>query len=507
MGLDEIVEQILMARRDLKREEVLRMIEEKKMEAEGYFTDEGAARLVASEVGVEVFREPFQPEILIRDLVSGLNDVTITGRVITVYSPKTFTRPDRTEGKVVHLLIADSSGTLNVVLWDDKVSLVEDEKIKEGEIIRVSHGYVREGFDGKPELHVGLRGAVQISPPGVVDQEYPPLARFLQKIGEVTKEHAKASILGTVQRISPVSTFERRDGTQGKVRRLQLRDETGQITVVLWNNKVDELGDVKTGDHLKIVDGRVKENVDGRLEIHTKNATKIEILTGVLPPRFTKIKDLRPNMRDVDVLARVAHVGRIREFTRRSGEKGRVSTLLVKDETGFVRLNLWEDKTAISRQIRPGDILLAEKAYTRERFGEINLNVGRRGVLTLNPEVAEAEKPPPYEEKTTKIIEIEEEGGPVTVEGILETAPEIREVTTTRGEKVFVASFELGDDTGKIRVSLWRRLVDTIKDLTVGNRIKISNAYVKRGFSDQLELTSRVLTSVEIKSKGETPLS
>jgi len=396
MGLDEVIEQILIARRDLKREEVLNMIEEKKREAGGYFTDEGAARLVASELGVEVFREPFQPEILIRDLVSGLNDVTITGRVITVYPPKTFTRPDRTEGKVAHLLIADNSGTLNAVLWDDKVSLVEDKKIKEGEIIRVSHGYVREGIDGKPELHVGLRGDVLISPPGIVDQEYPPPAHFLQKIGEVTKKHAKASILGTVQRINPVSTFERRDGTQGKVRRIQLRDKTGQITLVLWNDKVDELGDIKTGDHLKIVDGRVKENVDGRLEIHTKNATKIEILTGALPP---------------------------------------------------------------------------------------------------------------YEKETIKIMEIKEEGGPVTVEGILETVPEIREVTTTRGEKVFVASFELGDDTGKIRVSLWRRLVDIIKDLTVGNRIKISNAYVKKGFSDQLELTSRILTSVEIKSKEETPLS
>jgi len=507
MGLDQIIEQILVARRDLNREEVLKMIREKKMEAEGYFTDEGAARLVASELGVEVFREPFQPEILIRDLVSGLNDVTITGRVITVYSPKTFMRPDRTEGKVAHLLIADNSGTLNVVLWDDKVGLLEDEKLNEGEIIRVSHGYVREGFDGKPELHVGMRGDVHISPQGVVDQEYPTLARFLQKIGEVTKNHEKASILGTVQRINPMSTFERSDGTQGKVRRLQLKDETGQITVVLWNDKVDELSDVKTGDHLKIVDGRVKENVDTRLEIHTKTATKIEILTGMLPPRFTKIKDLKPNMRDVDILARVAHVGRIREFIRRSGEKGRVSTLLVKDETGFVRLNLWEDKAAIYKQIRPGDILLAERAYTRERFGEINLNIGRRGVLTLNPEVAEAEKLPPYEEKTTKIMEIKEEGGPVTVEGILETAPEIREVTTTRGEKVFVASFELGDDTGKIRVSLWRRLVEISKDLTVGNRIKISNAYVKRGFSDQLELTSRMLTSVEIKSTEETTLS
>lgn len=511
MTLDEIIERILSARSNLTREEVLNRIEEKKKEAEGYFTDEGAARMVASELGVEVTREAFRPEVLINDLVSGLNDVTVTGRVITVYPVKRFKRSDRTEGKVAHLIMTDKSGSLKGVLWDEKANLIEEGYVESGQIIKVSHGYVREGFDGRPELHVGKRGEIRVSPPEAASQEYPLVASFLQKIGDVTKKARMVSVLGVVQSSSPVSTFKRRDGSQGKVRRIRLRDETGQIGLVLWNDRVDELSGVDVGDCLKVVEGGVKEGLYGRVEIHTRGTTKIEVLKErpphleLSPTAFIKIKYLKPGIREVDVLARVMYVGDVREFKRKTGETGRLCTLLLKDETGTVRLNLWDDRTALSEQVKPGDVVLVEKAYTRERFEETNLNFGKRGTLTVNPEVAEAEKLPSLEdEKITPIAEVTQVGGPVTLEGTLETAPNIREVTTSRGETVAVASFELADDTGKIRVSAWRNLVEAVMDLLPGTRIKIKNAYVRRGLADQLELTSRMLTSIEPVSKSET---
>ncbi len=511
MTLDEIIERILSSRRNLTREGVLKRIEEKKKEAEGYFTDEGAARMVASDLGVEVTREAFQPQVLINDLVSGLNDVTVTGRVITVYPVKTFTRSDGTKGKVAHLLITDKSGSLKGVLWDEKANLAEEGYIETGQIIKVSHGYVREGFDGRPELHVGKRGEVRVSPPDAAPQEYPLVASFLQKIGDVTEGTRKASVLGIVQSLSPVSIFRRRDGSQGKVRRLQLRDETGQISLVLWDEKVDELSEVDMGDCLKVVEGGVKEGIYGQIEIHTRNTTKTEVLKErpphleLAPTGFIKIKYLKPGIREVDVLARVMHVGDVREFKTKTGETGKLCSLLLKDETGTVRLNLWNDGTALSEQIKTGDAVLVEKAYTRERFEETNLNLGKRGLLTVNPEIAEAKKLPSVnDEKITPIADVTRVGGPVTLEGTVETAPTVREVTTSRGETVEVASFELADDTGKIRVSAWRKLVEAVVDLLPGTRIKIKNAYARRGLSDQLELTSRILTSIEPLSKSET---
>jgi len=161
-SLEEIVNRILSSRSDLKRKEILEMIEKKKRGAGDFLTDETAARIVASELGVKIVHEPIRLKIQIQDLVSGLNDVTVTGQVVAVYPPKTFTRRDWTEGKLASLIVSDKSGTLRVVLWDNKVDLVEKWKIQREQTIRISHGYVRQGLDGKPELHLGQRGSIKV---------------------------------------------------------------------------------------------------------------------------------------------------------------------------------------------------------------------------------------------------------------------------------------------------------------------------------------------------------
>jgi replication factor A1 len=162
MSLEEIVKQILSSRSDLKRKEILEMIKKKKTDAGDFLTDETAARIVASELGVKSGKKPLRLEIQIQDLISGLNDVTVTGKVVAVYPPKIFTRRDWTEGKLASLLVSDDNETLRVVLWDDKVDLVESGKIQHEKTIRISHGYVREGWGSNLELHVGKRGIIEV---------------------------------------------------------------------------------------------------------------------------------------------------------------------------------------------------------------------------------------------------------------------------------------------------------------------------------------------------------
>ena len=162
MSLEEIVEHILAFNSNLKHNQILEMIKKKKREAGEFLTDETAARIVASELGLKSKKKPLRLEIQIEDLVSGLNDVTVTGRIVAVYPPKNFTRRDWTEGKLATLLISDKNETLRVVLWDDKAELVKSNKIQQEQTIRVSHGYVREGRGGGLELHVGKRGNIEV---------------------------------------------------------------------------------------------------------------------------------------------------------------------------------------------------------------------------------------------------------------------------------------------------------------------------------------------------------
>jgi len=397
VDLENIVQQILLARRDLSRDDVLKKIYDKKHSAEDYFLDEVAARIVAAELGVEIQgeEEPFHGEISIKDLVSGLNDVTMLGRVIAVYPVQTFTRGDLSGGKVARLLLADATGTLKLVLWDDKIELIEAAKIQQDQIIKVLHGYVRESFDGKLELHLGRRGDIEVPPQDIDESRFPRIMEFMDKIGQITSDKKKVNVQGQVTTVFPTSEFTRKDGTSGKVKRLRLKDETGEITLVFWNEKADELGTVAEGDQLRITSARVKAQLDNRTELHIESSSQIEKKAGQAPSAVTA------------------------------------------------------------------------------------------------------------KETIHRITDLTTEGGPFNIEAIVASTPMIREVTTSQGEKVLLATFDLADETGKIGISLWRRHAELAKDLTVGTQIKLKNIFVKKGFSNMLELVSRSSTTVEATPKPQ----
>ncbi len=400
MDLENIVQQILVARPDLNRDEVLKRIYEKKRSTEDYFLDEVAARIVAAELGVEIeSEEAFPSEIAIKNLVSGLNDVTIAARVIAIYPIQTFSRNDSTKGKIARSLLADDtgSGILKLVLWDEKVELIETGKMQPGQIVRVLHGYVRESFDGQLELHLGKRGDVEISPTDVDESRFPGIADFIDKIEHVTPDKKNPNVQGIVTWVSPISEFTRKDGTQGKVRRVRLKDETGEATIVFWNERVDEVGTAEEGDQLRIINTRVKTGLNGGVELHVGNLSQIQ-----------KMKD---------------------------------------------------------QIISP--IFVAET--------------------------------------TRKIADLKTEGGPFTIEATVASTPTIREVNTSQGENVLLATFDLTDETGTIGITMWRKHAELAKDLTTGTQIKLKNIYVKRGFSNLLELTSRNSTAIEITKPQTLP--
>ena len=279
MSLEKIVEQILSSRPDLTRQEVHKMIEKKKEGVGEFFTDETAARIVASELGVEIVQKPLRLEILIQDLVSGLNDVTVAGRVITVYPPKTFTRRDLTEGKFARLLIADKSGTLKVILWDDRTDLVETGKVEQGQIIEVSHGYVREGLDGKLELHVGSRGNIQISPPDAAETKYPPITRWVKKVAEIREEGGPITVEGTIATTPSVTEVVTSRNEKVAVASFELRDDTGKIGVSAWRKLAEVVKGVAVGTRIRIKNAYARKGLADQLELTSRSFTSIEILT------------------------------------------------------------------------------------------------------------------------------------------------------------------------------------------------------------------------------------
>ena len=266
MDLKEIINQILASRSDIKREKILEMIENKKKGAGDFLTDETAARISASELGVIIIKNPLQLKIQIKDLVSGLNDVTVTGQVISVYPPKTFKRRDWTEGKLASILVSDKSGTLRVVLWDDKVDLIENGKIQRDQTIRISHGYVREGLDGKPELHMGNKANIKI------------LTESTKKLTEITETGGPITVEGTVTAAPVVREVTTSRNEKVTVASFQLSDATGKLKVSAWRNIAKAVKGLTVGTRIKMRNVYAKKGYEHMIELSSRYSTTVEVL-------------------------------------------------------------------------------------------------------------------------------------------------------------------------------------------------------------------------------------
>ena len=113
------------------------------------------------------------------------------------------------------------------------------------------------------------------------------LERFFKKIGRIGSE-TKVNIFGLVVNVFPVNTFVRKDKSSGKVRRVEVGDRTGKVTVVLWNNKVDELAGVETGKYLEILGAKVRKDINGRVELHVDGSVDAALLP-TLPPDLRNV--------------------------------------------------------------------------------------------------------------------------------------------------------------------------------------------------------------------------
>ena len=382
MTTEEIIQQILSKRPEISREEILERLKTEKSKTGGLIADATLLRLIAAKYGVEIPHDRvYDRKLSISHLVPNLNDVTVSGRVVAVYPPKTF--EGKRSGKFASLMIADKDGILRVMLWNDKVNLIESGELKTGQVTRFSHGYTREDRNGKAELHLSSKSEIEINPQNVKAEDYPSIGKFATKIKEITKAHKNIHLIGIVKEVFPSSTFTRQDLSTGKVLRFTLADSTGEVAVVVWNEKAEELEPfLKKSVELQLVNAKVKATSSGGFEIHVDASTY------------------------VDISAKAAQL--------------------------------------------------------------------------------------------TKIASLNVDLNSVNVEGEVSATPVSREVTTSKGETVKLAVFELKDDTGTVRVSAWRKHAEAVNSLRVGDRVRLTNAYVKKGFEDKIELSTRNATSIAV---------
>lgn len=106
--------------------------------------------------------------------------------------------------------------------------------------------------------------------------------------------------------------------------------------------------------------------------------------------RLFKIRDLAEGLKNVDLAGRIMRISDIREFSR-DGKKGRVQSIVLGDETGTIRLPLWNEEidSFSNLEISEDDVLLISNGWVKlDNKGQSELRIGRGNVRKGQPEDA-----------------------------------------------------------------------------------------------------------------------
>ena len=466
-------------RSDLTIDKLRSLIEEKKQKiGAGYLTEQGALFLVAADLGISLDQQ--RSPLRISDVYVGAKDVTLYGRILTIYSPRQFARKDNTETTKNRTMVIydDDHSTIKIKLWDNKVQVPEEMGLRPGDMIKLSKGYVKSGLDGKPFINVGMD--CQLEKTREAPSEIPDLNAMTRTIENVDSPADNIIIEGYVRSNPRMSDYRDSRGNMSKSLQLQLFNEDGtkSLRTIIWNVSETRLPKVfKIGSKIRLIGVRIKSGNpqygNGDFEIHGDEGTVLSA-----PEEQTDIETMT---------LRLVSIG-----SNTAGD--RLISLGLLGDGKLVSVII--DKTLVPNNMTSGSII---ECVPSRIFGtEITLTLNDSYIRILD----EGTEFPSVSDYQTKISDVVASNVPYIIEAIVLQQPNTTQVNTRSNEMIEMTDTLVGDDSGEIRLIGWRDLGHSINSLALGDRIRIIGAVANNGLQGTPEITLKPYSSImKINSK------
>ncbi len=188
-----------------------------------------------------------------------------------------------------------------------------------------------------------------------------------------------------------------------------------------------------------------------------------------------QIASIDEQIRTVAFVGRLTRISPIREFTR-DGEVGYVSNLIVSDDTGSIRVVLWNDLAKHAEELEVGQALRISGTV---RGGPYGLEVNAREIEVDTSVANEAADVAKGKEQIADLM-VGLSG--VDISGAVLDVGAVRTFSRRDGSIGKVASISIGDKTGTIRVTLWDAMAEKASDFSRGDVLKITNGYTRERY-------------------------
>ncbi len=159
---------------------------------------------------------------------------------------------------------------------------------------------------------------------------------------------------GEILSVYPEREFESK-GKKGKVKNILVKDSSGTAFMVLWNGDTEKIKQEDEGKKIELKDFIVEE-YNGKKQLK-KGFNGIIELKEKIKEEAMKISDLIEGEKNISVKGRILIEFPLKEFESK-GKKGMLKRIELIDETGIIRIVLWDEKAKLS--LKEGNGILNE---------------------------------------------------------------------------------------------------------------------------------------------------
>ena len=314
------------------------------------------------------------------------------------------------------------------------------------------------------------------------------------------------SFTGVVKTISNPRSFKTRKGNSGKVCNVEVEDKTGKIRVVLWTENIKHLKNISEGDIVHVGGVDIKDGYSG-LEASMRPRSVFEKAVDADPsdyPTYTEeitpIKDVQANT-TVNVIARITRIPPVRTYNK-NGKDGKVASLELQDASGTISYTLWNNNVDLiqSLELNDGDTVKILQAQVRERNDEKSLSHWDGRIIKGDFDV------PEFEHEVSKIGDLDDGDSDISIIGVVTKLQDIRKfIRKSDKSEGQLRNFNITDDTGSIRVTLWGESADI--EIKKGDIVKliggtvVYDEYTEEGHSINTNFSTQI--SVNPKNLSE----
>lgn len=324
-------------------------------------------------------------------------------------------------------------------------------------------------------------------------------------ISDISLNLKNLSLIGRIREIYPVNNFTRKDGTLGLVGSFLLHDPTGDIRIVLWDEKtkIIENDYFQKNELVKIINAYIKIGRNNEKEVHIGRNGRIILSPDdvdykkypEIKEQVISIKDINLNLRSITIAGEISQIYPKHEFKRNDGEIGKVRSLIIGDSTGIITVTFWNQDEEKLSDYNMGDFVNISNLYPKQN----NRNPEKIDLYFGKTSQIRKEKITKMEKKFLKIDVLQKSQGFVNFQGIITQIDNLKKVKLKNNEEISLLNFFVSDDTDAIRVSLWKDTADKFSDiLKLGDGVSLKNVLVKfNSFSSRNEVSFTTTSEID----------